>query len=263
MRPPGPDPTGGQRVRRLQGAGARHDAAARQLRADAMALEQAGAAMLLLECVPSELAAEITLAVKIPVIGIGAGSATDGQVLVMHDLLGLSLTGRMPKFVKNSCRANVQAAFAALRARRQRHQLPRRGTRVLRMNTVKTVLELRAAVARARGEGKRIAFVPTMGNLHEGHVAHGGESRPARRLRGRQYLRQPAAVRSQRGLARIPAHLVAGKNWSPPVASCCSIRTWRKCTPMARKARLRQRTWRLRGPVWRQPPRPLRGWPRW
>ncbi|MDG9922042.1 MULTISPECIES: 3-methyl-2-oxobutanoate hydroxymethyltransferase [unclassified Pseudomonas] len=97
---------------KVQGRG---DAAARQLRADAMALEQAGAAMLLLECVPSELAAEISQSVKIPVIGIGAGSATDGQVLVMHDMLGLSLTGRAPKFVKNFMegQANVQAAFAA------------------------------------------------------------------------------------------------------------------------------------------------------
>lgn len=97
---------------KVQGRG---DAAARQLRADAMALEQAGAAMLLLECVPSELAAEITQAVKVPVIGIGAGSDTDGQVLVMHDLLGLSLTGRAPKFVKNfmAGQPDVQAAFAA------------------------------------------------------------------------------------------------------------------------------------------------------
>ncbi len=79
----------------------RSEAQARQLRSDAIALEQAGAAMLLLECVPSELAAEITEAVKIPVIGIGAGNATDGQVLVLHDMLGLSLTGRTPKFVKN------------------------------------------------------------------------------------------------------------------------------------------------------------------
>jgi 3-methyl-2-oxobutanoate hydroxymethyltransferase len=79
----------------------RSETQARQLRSDALALEQAGAAMLLLECVPSELAAEITDAVKIPVIGIGAGNATDGQVLVLHDMLGLSLTGRAPKFVKN------------------------------------------------------------------------------------------------------------------------------------------------------------------
>ena len=79
----------------------RQEAQARQMRADAMALEQAGVAMLLLECVPSELAAEISQAVKIPVIGIGAGSATDGQVLVLHDMLGMSLSGRTPKFVKN------------------------------------------------------------------------------------------------------------------------------------------------------------------
>ncbi|WP_165665031.1 3-methyl-2-oxobutanoate hydroxymethyltransferase [Metapseudomonas otitidis] len=93
----------------------RQEAQARQLRADAMALEQAGAAMLLLECVPSELAAEITQSVKIPVIGIGAGSATDGQVLVLHDMLGLSLTGRTPKFVKNFMegQTSIQGALAA------------------------------------------------------------------------------------------------------------------------------------------------------
>jgi 3-methyl-2-oxobutanoate hydroxymethyltransferase len=88
---------------------------ARQMRADAITLEQAGAAMLLLECVPSELAQEISHAVKIPVIGIGAGSATDGQVLVMHDMLGLSITGRVPKFVKNFMvgQPDIQAAFRA------------------------------------------------------------------------------------------------------------------------------------------------------
>lgn len=92
----------------------RNENQARQMRADAIALEQAGAAMLLLECVPSELAAEITQAVKIPVIGIGAGSATDGQVLVLHDMLGLSLTGRSPKFVKNfmAGKDSIQAALS-------------------------------------------------------------------------------------------------------------------------------------------------------
>ncbi|MCY1421826.1 3-methyl-2-oxobutanoate hydroxymethyltransferase [compost metagenome] len=93
----------------------RQEAQARQMRADAIALEQAGAAMLLLECVPSELAAEITQAVKIPVIGIGAGSAADGQVLVLHDMLGLSLSGRVPKFVKNfmAGQADIQGALSA------------------------------------------------------------------------------------------------------------------------------------------------------
>ncbi|MFV3371085.1 3-methyl-2-oxobutanoate hydroxymethyltransferase [Pseudomonas sp. NY15435] len=93
----------------------RQENQARQLRADAIALEQAGAAVLLLECVPSALAKEITEAVKIPVIGIGAGSGTDGQVLVMHDMLGLSLSGRSPKFVKNFLEGqpDIQSAFAA------------------------------------------------------------------------------------------------------------------------------------------------------
>lgn len=93
----------------------RQETQARQMRADAITLEQAGAAMLLLECVPSELAAEISQAVKIPVIGIGAGNATDGQVLVLHDMLGLSLTGRAPKFVKNFMAGQPDIA-SALRA---------------------------------------------------------------------------------------------------------------------------------------------------
>ncbi|SFD13408.1 3-methyl-2-oxobutanoate hydroxymethyltransferase [Pseudomonas citronellolis] len=93
----------------------RQEAQARQLRADAIALEQAGVAMLLLECVPSALGQEISEAVKIPVIGIGAGPGTDGQVLVMHDMLGLSLSGRSPKFVKNFMEGqdSIQGAFAA------------------------------------------------------------------------------------------------------------------------------------------------------
>ena len=66
----------------------------------ARALEKAGAAILLLECVPSVLAAEITRLVQIPVIGIGAGADTDGQILVIYDLLDMT-AGRKPRFVKN------------------------------------------------------------------------------------------------------------------------------------------------------------------
>lgn len=93
----------------------RQEAQARQMVADAIALEQAGAAMLLLECVPVDLAGEISRAVKVPVIGIGAGPQTDGQVLVLHDMLGLSLSGRMAKFVKNfmSGQASIEDALAA------------------------------------------------------------------------------------------------------------------------------------------------------
>lgn len=83
---------------KVQGRGEQQ---AQKMLDDAIALEQAGAALLLLECVPSELAARISRAVRIPVIGIGAGPNTDGQVLVLHDMLGLSISGRTPKFVHN------------------------------------------------------------------------------------------------------------------------------------------------------------------
>lgn len=66
----------------------------------ALALQEAGAQLLVLECIPTALAERITQALAIPVIGIGAGNVTDGQVLVMHDLLGIS-SGYIPKFSKN------------------------------------------------------------------------------------------------------------------------------------------------------------------
>ncbi|MCO7227357.1 3-methyl-2-oxobutanoate hydroxymethyltransferase [Pleionea sp. CnH1-48] len=67
---------------------------------DALALEKAGASLLVLECVPAELAQQITTALSIPTIGIGAGSDCDAQVLVLQDMLGLN-TQFTPKFVKN------------------------------------------------------------------------------------------------------------------------------------------------------------------
>ncbi len=78
----------------------RDDDAAEQLLADALALEAAGAQLMVLECVPVALAARVTQALQIPVIGIGAGNVTDGQILVMHDALGIT-GGHIPKFAKN------------------------------------------------------------------------------------------------------------------------------------------------------------------
>lgn len=88
---------------------------ARQMLADARTVEEAGAALLVLECVPRALAAEISQAVRIPVIGIGAGPDTDAQVLVLHDMLGLS--ARVPKFVRNFMQGatSVQEALANYR----------------------------------------------------------------------------------------------------------------------------------------------------
>jgi len=68
---------------------------------NAKTVQDAGAAMLLLECVVQDVAKQITNMVDIPVIGIGAGVDVDGQVLVLHDMLGLSLSGKTAKFVRN------------------------------------------------------------------------------------------------------------------------------------------------------------------
>ena len=84
-----------------------------QVLATACDLEQAGADILLLECVPATLAALITKTLQIPVIGIGAGTDVDGQILVLHDMLNVT-SGKKPKFSKNFMQGqtSIQAAVS-------------------------------------------------------------------------------------------------------------------------------------------------------
>lgn len=82
---------------RVQG---REQAVADKMLKDAHALQEAGADIVLLECVPNEVGQRITEALEVPVIGIGAGPHVDGQILVLYDALGIT-PGRTPRFVKN------------------------------------------------------------------------------------------------------------------------------------------------------------------
>ena len=94
LKPQSVHKTGGFRV---QG---RETAAAQRMLEDALALEASGADLVLLECIPSDLGRTIAEAVKVPVIGIGAGPDTDGQILVLYDILDIT-SGRKPRFVRN------------------------------------------------------------------------------------------------------------------------------------------------------------------
>lgn len=94
LTPQSVDALGGYKV---QG---RNNDSAQQIIKDALAVEKSGAKLLVLECVPSSLAKEITEKLTIPTIGIGAGNQTNGQVLVLQDMLGLNSDFK-PKFVKN------------------------------------------------------------------------------------------------------------------------------------------------------------------
>lgn len=96
---------------KVQGKG---DGAAERLLADARAHDAAGAAMILMEAVPAELGSRVTQTVAAPTIGIGAGAGCDGQVLVMHDMLGI-YPGKTARFVKNFMdgQSSVQAAVEA------------------------------------------------------------------------------------------------------------------------------------------------------
>ena len=105
-----------QRVHKLGGyrvQGREQEAAAVMLE-EARQLELAGADMMLLECVPQQLADNITAALDIPVIGIGAGAGCDGQILVLYDILGIS-AGRVPRFSRNFI-ADAGGIEAAIRS---------------------------------------------------------------------------------------------------------------------------------------------------
>jgi 3-methyl-2-oxobutanoate hydroxymethyltransferase len=107
---------------RVQG---KNKAAADQMIETARDLEQAGADLLLLECVPAALAAEITRTLEIPVIGIGAGVDVDGQILVLHDILNVT-EGKKPKFSKNFMQGqpSIQAAVSRYVSEVKRGQFP-------------------------------------------------------------------------------------------------------------------------------------------
>src|SRR5512134_922471 len=104
---------------RVQG---RSEAAAELLLQDALALQAAGAAMLVLELIPAALAERVTQALAIPTIGIGAGAGCSGQVLVLHDMLDV-YPGRKPRFVRNfmqgadSIAGAIRAYVAAVKSR--------------------------------------------------------------------------------------------------------------------------------------------------
>ncbi|MBK1716385.1 3-methyl-2-oxobutanoate hydroxymethyltransferase [Thiocystis violacea] len=93
---------------RFQG---RDHASAEAIRHDALAMQDAGASLLVLECVPAALATEIGRTLSIPVIGIGAGAGCDGQVLVLYDMLGLN-PGRPPSFSRDFLRGRGSIAEA-------------------------------------------------------------------------------------------------------------------------------------------------------
>jgi 3-methyl-2-oxobutanoate hydroxymethyltransferase len=86
-----------------------------QILNDAKAVESAGADLLVLECVPSDLAAELSQTIGIPTIGIGAGPACDGQVLVCFDALGIGF-GRRPRFVRNFMDGTQASVLDAVKA---------------------------------------------------------------------------------------------------------------------------------------------------
>jgi 3-methyl-2-oxobutanoate hydroxymethyltransferase len=108
LKPQSVHKTGGFRV---QG---REAAAAQRMLEEALALEASGADLVLLECIPSGLGRTVTQAVKAPVIGIGAGADTDGQILVLYDILDVTI-GRKPRFVRNfmAGSASLQDAVSA------------------------------------------------------------------------------------------------------------------------------------------------------
>lgn len=155
---------------------------------DAHRLQEAGCFALVLEGIPAELAARMTETLTIPTIGIRAGPACSGQVLVFHDVLGLT-AGRRPKFVRAYAdglrllqdalsRWAAEVRDGLFRDRKSPIGCPRACATQSRnghlprdvkldMQTIRTVTELRHALLEARKADKWVGVVPTMGYLHD------------------------------------------------------------------------------------------------
>ena len=162
---------------RVQG---KEKSAADKMRADALKLEQVGASLLVLECVPAILAKNIASQLRIPVIGIGASVDCDGQVLVLYDMLDIGVSHR-PKFSKNYLQnaSNVAEAVSnyiedVKQLRFHLQSIPINDSIYLQlkypgMQIVNSIKQLRQVVRSWQQAGETVGFVATMGNLHQGH----------------------------------------------------------------------------------------------